>query len=484
MGETSLKEKTAKGLLWGSIGNGSQQLLNLLFGIVLARLLSPSDYGMVGMLTIFSAIVGTLQDSGFTVALANKKDVGHKDYNAVFWFSLLMGIGLYTLLFFSSPLIAKFYHRPELTSLARFVFLGSLISSASTAHNAYLFKNLMVRQRTMAAVPALIVSGTVGVIMAMNGMSYWGIATQSLVFIAIVNGSFWYFSPWRPTFQFDFRPLREMFGFSSKMLVTNTFLQFNNNIVSAVLGRFFSIKDVGFFTQSNKWNTMGYSFITGTVNSVAQPVLSTVSDDPERACRTFRKMLRFTAFMSFPAMFGIALIAPELIVITITEKWAACIVILQLLCVWGAVMPITTLYSNLIISKRKSSVYMWNTIVLAIIQLGLMVVLHRFGLYCIVMTTIGTNIMWFFVWHYFVNREIGIKLSMAFKDILPFAAIAAFTMVATYFITSPIHNIYIRFGMKIIVAAAIYFIILRICGAKILNESVSFLLSYIKKGKK
>ena len=484
MGEISLKEKTAKGLLWGSIGNGSQQLLNLLFGIVLARLLSPSDYGMVGMLTIFSAIVGTLQDSGFTVALANKKDVGHKDYNAVFWFSLFMGIGLYAILFFSSPLIAKFYHRPELTSLARFVFLGSLISSASTAHNAYLFKNLMVRQRTMAAVPALIVSGTVGVIMAMNGMSYWGIATQSLVFIVIVNGSFWYFSPWRPTFQFDFRPLREMFGFSSKMLVTNTFLQFNNNIVSAVLGRFFSIRDVGFFTQSNKWNTMGYSFITGTVNSVAQPVLSTVSDDPERACRTFRKMLRFTAFMSFPAMFGIALIAPELIVITITEKWAACIVILQLLCLWGAVMPITTLYSNLIISKRKSSVYMWNTIVLAIIQLGLMVALHRFGLYCIVMTTIGTNIMWFFVWHYFVNREIGIKLSMAFKDILPFAAIAAFTMVATYFITIPIHNIYIRFMVKIIVAAAIYFIILRICGAKILNESVSFLLSYIKKGKK
>ena len=484
MGETSLKEKTAKGLLWGSIGNGSQQLLNLLFGIVLARLLSPSDYGMVGMLTIFSAIVGTLQDSGFTVALANKKDVGHKDYNAVFWFSLFMGIGLYTILFFCSPLIAKFYHRPELTSLARFVFLGSLISSASTAHNAYLFKNLMVRQRTMAAVPALIVSGTVGVIMAMNGMSYWGIATQSLVFIAIVNGSFWYFSPWRPTFQFDFRPLREMFGFSSKMLVTNTFLQFNNNIVSAVLGRFFSIKDVGFFTQSNKWNTMGYSFITGTVNSVAQPVLSTASDDPERACRMFRKMLRFTAFMSFPAMFGIALIAPELIVITITEKWAACIFILQLLCVWGAAMPITTLYSNLIISKQKSSVYMWNTIVLAVIQLVLMVALHRFGLYCIVMTTIGANIMWFFVWHYFVNKEIGIKLSMAFKDILPFAAIAAFTMAATYFITSPIHNIYIRFGVKIIVAAAIYFIILRICGAKILNESVSFLLSYIKKGKK
>lgn len=484
MGETTLKEKTAKGLLWGSIGNGSQQLLNLLFGIVLARLLSPSDYGMVGMLTIFSAIVGTLQDSGFTVALANKKDVGHRDYNAVFWFSLLMGAGLYAVLFACAPLIAQFYHRPELTPLARFVFLGSLISSSATAHSAYLFKNLMVKQRTMAAVPALIVSGTVGVVMAMNGMSYWGIATQSLVYIAIVNGSFWYFSPWRPTLDVDFRPLREMFGFSSKMLVTNAFLQFNNNLVSAVLGRFFSIRDVGHFTQSNKWNTMGYSLINGTVSSVAQPVLASVADDRERACRTFRKMLRFTAFMSFPAMLGIALIAPELIVITITEKWAACIPILQLLCIWGAMMPINTLYSNLIISKKKSSIYMWNTIALALLQLALMVVLHRFGLYCIVVTTVGTNVAWFFVWHYFVNREIGIRLLMALKDILPFALIAAAAMAATHFATLPIGSIYLRFVAKIVVAAVIYLITLRICGTKILKESISFLSSYIRKGKK
>lgn len=140
----------------------------------------------------------------------------------------------------------------------------------------------MVKQKTMAQIPALLLSGTVGVLMAYNGMSYWGIATQTLTFITVVNLSFWYFSPWRPTFHINFRPLKSMFGFSSKILVTNIFTQANNNILSTLLGRFSSEQEVGYYTQSNKWNTMGYSFISGTVSSVAQPVLTEVSNDPAR----------------------------------------------------------------------------------------------------------------------------------------------------------------------------------------------------------
>ena len=274
MAEQSLKDKTAKGLLWGGISNGVQQLLNLAFGIFLARILTPADYGMVGMLAIFTAIAGTLQDSGFTSALANKKEVTHRDYNAVFWFSFLTGITLYIILFFSAPLIAAYYRQPDLIPLARFTFLGFVISSSATAHSAYLFRNLMVKQKAIAQIPALVISGTVGILMAYNGMSYWGIATQSLVYIAIINLCFWYFSPWRPTF----------------------FIQTNNNIFSAIIGRLFLPKDVGFYTQANKWNTMGASLISGTINSVAQPVLAQITDNSNRQQAVFRKMLRFTSY--------------------------------------------------------------------------------------------------------------------------------------------------------------------------------------------
>ena len=156
----SLKEKTAKGLFWGGFSNSLQQLLNLTFGIFLARLLSREDYGMVGMLSIFSLIAGSLQESGFIAALANRKEVGHKDYNAVFWFSSAVGFTLYALLFFCAPLIAEFSGNPALTPLARYSFLGFFLSSMATAQSAYLFRNLMVKQRAVSTLVSLIVSGT------------------------------------------------------------------------------------------------------------------------------------------------------------------------------------------------------------------------------------------------------------------------------------------------------------------------------------
>lgn len=478
MAAHSLKEKTAKGLFWGGVGNGIQQLLNLLFGIFLARLLTPNDYGMIGMLTIFTTIAGTLQESGFTVALANKKDISHQDYNAVFWFSTLMGLSLYLLLFFCAPLIALYYRQPDLIPLSRFVFLGFLISSTATAHNAYLFRNLMVRQKAIAQFPALLLSGTIGIIMALNGMSYWGIATQSLVYITVINLSFWYFSPWRPTFQINFRPLKEMFGFSSKMLLTNIFLQINNNIFSAIIGRLFAPKEVGLYTQASKWNTMGSSFISGMLTSVAQPVLSQVAEDTDRQQKVFRKMLRFTAYLSCPAMFGLALIAPEFIRLTIQDKWMSCVPILQILCVWGAFMPITTLCSNLLISKGKSNLYMWNTISIGVIQIIAILIVYPLGIHVMIGVYSFLNILWLLIWHYFIRKEIGLSLYNAFKDVFPFAGSAAITMIVTYFITSPITSSILLLFTKLILAAAGYLSIMRIANSEIQKEIFSYLFKH------
>ena len=204
MTEQSLKDKTAKGLFWGGLSNGIQQLLNLFFGIFLARLLTQEDYGMVGVLSIFSLIASAIQESGFISALANRKEIKHEDYNAVFWFSSLAGLTMYTILFLCAPLIAEFFHTPELVPLARYTFLGFLISSTGVAHSAYLFRTLQVKQRTMASVIGLFLSGTVGVTLAYYGFAYWGIATQSLVYIATTTSCFWYFSskPSAPAWMF------------------------------------------------------------------------------------------------------------------------------------------------------------------------------------------------------------------------------------------------------------------------------------------
>lgn len=475
MAEQSLKDKTAKGLLWGGMSNGIQQLLNLFFGIFLARILNAEDYGMVGMLSIFSLIAGSLQESGFTAALANKRDITHKDYNAVFWFSTALSATLYILLFFCAPLIADFYNTPQLTALARYSFLGFFVASLGIAHNAYLFRNLMVKQKSLSIIIALIVSGSVGVLMALNGFAYWGIATQSIVYVATVDICFWYFSKWRPTLSFNFSPIKEMFSFSSKLLATNIFNHINNNILTVILGKFFSDKAVGNFTQANKWNYMGHSLVSGMVNSVAQPVLSSVNDDDERQLRVFRKMLRFTAFVSFPTMLGLSLIAPQLIVITITDKWMPSVSILQILCIGAAFIPITNLYSNLIISKGKSNIYMWSTIALGLLQIVMMTCLHSYGIQFMLFIYVLINILWLIVWHYFVQKEIKISIFMAIKDIAFFAAAAIFSMVVTYYVTSYIANIYLLIISKIILAASLYISIMWISRSVTFRESLNYI---------
>lgn len=476
MGE-SLKDKTAKALLWGGISNGAQQLLNLLFGIFLARLLTPDDYGMVGMLTIFSLIAGSIQESGFITALINKKNIKHEDYNAVFWFSILTSLCLYTVLFFCAPLIARFFHQPELTALARYSFIGFVISSTGIAHSAYLYKNLIVKQRAFLTMIALILSGTVGVTLAYHGFSYWGIATQSITYVSIIMIGYWFISPWRPTLSLNFKPLRGMVSFSSKILATNIFNHLNNNIFSIILGKFYSEREVGYYNQANKWNSMGYSLISGMINSVAQPVLTQVTDDKERQLRVFRKMIRFTAFVSFPAMFGLSLIAPELITIAITDKWIESALILQLLCIGGAFIPITNLCSNLVISKGKSNIYMWNAISLGLLQLLVMYLIHPYGIQTMIVTYVCINIGWLMVWHYFVHRETGYRFIHLLKDIFPFLFIAAAVMTATHYLTLSITNIYLLFISKIAIAAILYLALMWISGAQTFRES----LQYLKK---
>lgn len=187
-------------------------------------------------------------------------------------------------------------------------------------------------------------------------------------------------------------------------------------------------------------------------------------------------MLRFTAFVSFPAMLGLSLIAPELITISITDKWASSASILQLLCVGGAFIPITNLYSNLVISKGKSNIYMWNTIGLGIIQVASMLLLYPYGIHTMITVYVAINIGWLLVWHYFVWREIQLNLFLALKDILPFALIATGVMVATYYITVGFTNLYLLFAGKIIIAGLLYTAILWLSGSVTFKESLHYLI--------
>ena len=476
-----LREKTAKGLLWGGVSNGIQQLLNLAFGIFLARLLTQADYGMVGVLTIFASIASALQEGGFISALNQRKLVSHNDYNAVFWFSTSCSLIIYIVLFFAAPLIATFYNEPTLTPLARYLFLSFVISSLSIAPRAYLFRNLKVKENTIIGITALLVSGIVGVTMAANGYAFWGIATQTIMFVSVTTLLNFYFAHWHPTLGFSLHPIYEMIGFSSKLIITNVFTIINQNLFANLLGKFYSVTEVGNFSQANKWNQMGSTFINNMLGGVAQPVFTKVDEEKERQLRVFRKLLRFTAFVSFPAMFGLSLVSRELIVIAITEKWLASAHILAVLCIWGAFVPINNLFSNLIISRGRSNIYMWCTIVLCLVILSAIIAAYPFGFEWMLRVFVAIHVTWLLVWFWFVHREIGLRFIDMLRDISPYLLLAAALTIGCHFLTNGISNIYVSIVVKIVVVALLYVGILWMAGSVILHQGIEFLRDRFRK---
>lgn len=477
----SLKEKTANGLLWGGINNAGQQLLGLVFGIILGRLLSPDDYGMIAMISVFSLIANELQNSGFKVALTNLKHPEDNDYNSVFWFNILTSLTLYAILFCCAPLIAAYYRRPELVPLCRYAFTGFVLSGFGTAQAAYLFKNLRTKQQAKTGLTAVLTSCTVGALMAWAGFSYWALATQNIVFISVNTLLMWHYSPWRPSLRIDFGPVRRMFRFSCKILLSGIITHVNNNVLNLLLGRLFSARDTGYYNQAYQWNSKCFYLLQGMVQTVAQPVFVELKDERERQIHALRKMMRLTAFISFPLLLGFGLVSHEFIVIAITDKWAASAGILRTLCVSGAFMPLCTLLSNIIISKDRSSTFMWCNAALGALQIALMAGIHPYGISTMVTAYTALNIAWVFVWLYFAYRLTGYSLPMMLADILPFALSATAVMTLTGLATETITDLRLLLATRVIAAAALYYAAMRAVSPATLNECIGFLESKMKK---
>ena len=476
---STLKEKTAQGLLWGGLNSGIQQLVGLAFGIVLGRLLSPSDYGMMAMISIFSLVATALQDSGFRTALTNIEHPKHEDYNSVFWFNIIMASSLYVILFLAAPLIGEYYHTPRVVPLCRYAFLSIVIASFGTAQSAYLFKHLRAKQQAEAGALAVILSSLTGVGMAFAGMAYWSLATQGLVYVGINTLLQWHFSPWRPSIHgITFAPVRRMFRFSCKILATTIMTHVNNNVLNILLGHYFTPRDTGNYNQAYQWNTKCYSLVQSMVAQVAQPVLVSLNGEEGRQKDVFRKMMRFTAFITFPLLFGFGLVAKEFIVTAIGEKWLASAQLIQILCLSGAAMPLSTLFSNMIISKGRSGTFFWCTFTLGLVQIATMVLIWPMGIRSMVIAYTLLNTSWLLVWLFFVRRLIGYGYWMFFCDVMPFALAAAGVMGVAYVATMPLSNMIALLITRFVIAVVLYYVVMKLARVKILAECEKF----VKRG--
>ena len=475
MANDTLKEKTARGLFWGGLNSLTQQVIGIIFAIILGRLLDNADFGMMAMIGVFSLIATTLQNSGFPTALANMKEPRDEDYNSVFWFNIIVGFSAYTVLLFCAPLIAAYYNEPRLIPLCRYAFLSILIASFGTAQNAYLFKNLKARQQAKASMTAVIISNVTGAACAFAGLAYWSLATQGLVYVSINTLMVWHYSPWRPSLHgITFEPVKRMLRFSFKILLSNIATIINNNILNFLLGHYYTAHATGNFNQAYQWDSKCFGLVQSMVNQVAQPVLVDLQSDSNR------QLMRFTAFLSFPLLLGFGLVAKEFIVITIGEKWLVSAGYVQILCLAGATMPLFTLLSNMVISKGKSNIYLYCTFGLGFAQIVSMLVLWSYGIMTMVIAYTLLNIMWIFVWLFFVYLLTGYRLWFFIKDTAPFAVAAFAVMTAAYLATVYIFTPWLLLICRIAIAAILYYAIMRMARVQILSECEQFIIKKIR----
>lgn len=266
-----------------------------------------------------------------------------------------------------------------------------------------------------------------------------------------------------------------MFGFSSKILITNVIGQVSANILTVIFGRILPVRTVGNFTQANKWNGMASSTVSGMIAQVAQPVFSSIMEEQNRQLNVLRKMMRFTSYLAFPAMFGLAIIAPEFIILLISDKWADSIPILQILCISGAIAPLYLPLQNLIISHGRSDLFMWVSIAQIVIQCAIILAFAHYGILIMIAIYSIFYMIWIVVWQLPLKKIVGYTFSSLLQDTIPFMLSALISIGFAYIATITFHSLIIRLIIKIIIAAGIYYLIMRFAHAKIQKECLNYL---------
>ena len=476
MSEVSLKTKTAKGLFWGGMNNGLQQLIGAVVGLVLLSRLTPGDYGMVGMLAIFTAIAVTMQEGGFKAALINRGEFRDEDHNSVFWFTVAVSAVLYIILFFLAGPIARFYNQPELVKVARLLFLSFLFVSVSISSDAVLLRKLLIKQRAMMDITAAIVAGAVAIVMAVKGFGYWALVAHSVVQSAVTSLLKLIFTPWKPSFKISFSPVMQMLPFGLRLVGASFVTQIQNNIFSVILGRHYTKVDVGYYSQGSKWASMGSQVFGGMVNSVGQPVLTHASGDVDRQRAIFRKLCRFLAFAAFPAMLGLAFIAPEFIDL-INPEFGPSVPILRLYCLYFIAFLLQTLFTQVAMACGRSDRYLLFTLINAALQISVALLTHRYGLVTMAAAVTATNFVAVLVWYFLARDIIGIKIWHFLRDTLPYFVVVLLIIVVTHYAVQPITSSVWRMLAKIAMVAVLYIAVMRLTASKTFGDVVT----YIKK---
>ena len=431
----SLKQKTAKGILWSTVERFSVQGVQFIIMIVMARLLTPHDYGLIGMLAIFIAVAQSLIDSGFSQALIRKQDRTEVDNNTVFYFNIVVSALLYLILYVSAPLVADFYNTPQLCSVMRVVCLSIIFNSLAVVQRALLTIKIDFKTQAKAALTAAVTSGVVGITMAYHGFGVWSLVTQQLFNLGINTSLLWLLSKWRPKRLYSWQSFHELFAFGSKLLASGLLDTLYRNIYPIVIGKLFSASSLGHYSRAHQFAEFPSSNLTGIMQRVTYPVLCSIQEDDKRLEKVYRKFLKLSAFIIFPMMLGLSAVARPFIRVAIGEQWEFCAVLLQIICFSMMWYPIHAINLNLLQVKGRSDLFLRLEIIKKILGISVLCVTAPFGLVCMCYGQIFNSIVALVINTYYTGKLIHIGFLKQMRDLLPTLLLSFSMFILVLFVT-------------------------------------------------
>jgi len=480
---SNLKQKTISGMAWSVSERISLQVIHILISIILARLLDPAEFGLIGMLAIFTNIAQSVLDSGFGSALIQKKNASQTDSSSIFYFNLLIGIILASIFFFSAPLIANFYQQPILKPITRVLSLNLIINAFSLVQLSILRKTMDFKNHFIINLIAVIFSGICGIIAAYQGLGVWSLVIQTMSHSLAQAASLWLISKWRPIGHFSFISLKSMFSFGSRLLVAGLIETVFKNLYQTFIGRVYSPSDVGYYSRASTMETAASVSTSMALGQVIFSAFSPYQDDDTTLRKVHGKTIKMSMFILMPVMIGLIAIAEPLFLFLLTEKWAESIPYFQLLCIIGLLFPIVVQNYNLLRIKGRTDLHLRLEIFKYIITIIAIGVTYQHGILALIYGQIAVAVISHFVVSYFVGKLVNYSLLDQLKALFPHAVTSSIMGIAV-FLTGKIDiqsNLF-TFSIQILVGIIVYFVLNKIIKSPELAEFMSILGNFLDKG--
>ncbi len=468
---TDLHTRAFRGVVWSALNQVSVQGVQLVVGIVLARLLLPAEYGLVAMLTMFVGLSQSFVDSGFGAALIQKPNLDRTDISTVFYFNIFAALLLAGVLGMAAPAIAAFYDQPILTLLTRVLALNLIINAFGLVQANLLTRQIEFRGKTIVAAIAAVLGGTMGIAMALHGLGVWSLVAQSLLSNAVRTIGLWFVSDWRPGWTFSVPALKSMFAFGSRLLAAGTLFTVVDRMHSLIIGKLFSATELGLYSQARRLQEAPAKGFTGIISRVTFPAFSEVQDDGARLRQGVHKALTTAVFINFPLMIGLAACARPLVSLLLTDKWLPSVPYLQLLCAIGLSYPLHVINLNVLYAKGRSDIVLRLEIFKdALVLLGI-AVSWPFGISGLICGQIVVSVICFFLNSHFAGKLIGYSFWNQIRDISPYLGVATVMGLLVYAPTlCPIEVAAPLLIIQVVAGAVVYFAACRLFRLSALTE--------------